>query len=323
MDLLKVVKEKSLSLKDADFFQAIKAVIHHIEIAEKHFDQASIDAEYLYTDVIYRTNQAFEGAMKEAYRVFTGKDPSKKTPSQIEKHLEDGGILKDRVLAQFKNYREDWRNKSTHDYQLFFSSQEALLAIVSVTAFFSILLDQMLEKYSYEAERNRLTEVAGSLFSDITNYDSLDFMQQCVELMTHFASDFKLETRESAYPTEYEMLGKLSGFISAADPQIAISTDKAVEFGLSRMRLDLVLEKSGKTVIVELKRASKEWRRRVIEGIEQVKTYLAATELTEGIIFIPPREEQSEIEVAVRTYEQGNKALHIAIIAPGVLKDKM
>ncbi len=71
-------------------------------------------------------------------------------PFQIEKHLENEDLLKERVLNQFTNYRTEWRNKSTHDYQLFFASQEALLAIVSVSAFFNILLDQMLEKYSFD-----------------------------------------------------------------------------------------------------------------------------------------------------------------------------
>jgi hypothetical protein len=322
MDLLKLIKSKCISFRDTDSYQGIEAVIHHIEIAEKHFDQATTTAEYLYTDVIYRTNQAFEGALKEAYRVFTGEDPSKKSPFQIEKHLEGGKLLKERVLAQFRNYREEWRNQSTHDYQLFFSSQEALLAITSVTAFFSILLDHMLEKHTYETEKKRLADDAGLLFSDIDNYDALDFMQQSVELITHFAADFKREAKGLEYPTEYAMLGKLSGFIAAADPKIAIYTDEAIEFGTRRVRIDLMLKKGDKSIIVELKRPSTEWTRRVREGIEQVKGYLAVAGSTEGIVFVPPRDDQATIEVSVRTYEEDNVVFHIAIIAPGMLHNK-
>ncbi|TOM29750.1 hypothetical protein CGH80_22565, partial [Vibrio parahaemolyticus] len=129
MDLLKIVKDKIIKFDGTDSKEGLEAVIHHIEIAERHFENGGKMDEYLYTDVIYRTNQAFEGALKEAFRSFSSNEPAKKTPAQIEKYLESNKVLKERVLEQFKNYRSEWRNKSTHDYKLFFSSQEALLAI--------------------------------------------------------------------------------------------------------------------------------------------------------------------------------------------------
>jgi hypothetical protein len=147
-------------------------------------------------------------------------------------------------------------------------------------------------------------------------------MQQSVELITHFAADFKREAKGLEYPTEYAMLGKLSGFIAAADPKIAIYTDEAIEFGTRRVRIDLMLKKGDKSIIVELKRPSTEWTRRVREGIEQVKGYLAVAGSTEGIVFVPPRDDQATIEVSVRTYEEDNVVFHIAIIAPGMLHNK-
>lgn len=318
MDLLTLVREKGKTFIDTDFYQGIEAVIHHIEVAEKHFEKGKSYGEYLYTDVIYRTNQAFEGALKEAYRVFTGNDPSQKSPYQIEQYLESNKLLKERVLAQFTNYRTEWRNKSTHDYQLFFSSQEALLAIVSISAFFNILLDQMVERYAHELEKRKLSKESYSLFQHVKNYNQLDFMQQCVELLTHFAASLQQDLKpNSKSPSEYEILGKLSGFISLTDPEIKITTEKFVYIGSIKMMLDLLLEKKGRSVIVELKRPSIEWARRVREGVDKVKSYLSAIDLTEGIIFVPPLNDKSPITVQSKTFVLNGRTLHLAIISPG------
>jgi hypothetical protein len=319
MDLLPLVKKKCEAFRGTESAQGLEAVVLHIEIAEKHFEKGKSSGEYLYTDVIYRTNQAFEGALKEAYRVLAGKDPSSKSPFQIEKHLETSTLLKERVLSQFTNYRTEWRNKSTHDYQLFFSSQEALLAIVSVSAFFSILLDQMLEKHAYEAEKARLTKMASELFSDVANYKELGFMQQCIQLLTHFSSDLKREIKGAESTTEYELLGKLTGFIAAADPEIKITTEKAISFGSRMMRIDLFLEKADRAVIVELKRPSIEWARRAREGVEQVKSYMTALGTSEAIVFVPPRSEDIQVNVADRSEVINGTPFHIAVVAPGVL----
>ncbi len=319
MDLLELIKSKVLPFEGTDSQQGLEAVVHHIEIAEKHYEQGKSAGEYHFTDVLYRTNQAFEGALKEAYRVLSGSDPSKKTLFQIEKHLENEDLLKDRVLNQFTNYRTEWRNKSTHDYQLFFASQEALLAIVSVSAFFNILLDQMLEKHSFELEHAKLSKVVQSLFSDVENYESMGFMQQCVELLTHFSSQMRRELNKDQVLTEYELLGKLTGFISAADPQIKISTEKAINFASGRLMLDLLLEKGDSSVIVELKRPSTEWRRRAHEGIEQLRHYLIAANLTQGIVFIPAYEKDMGHEITEKVIEAPNATLHIAVVGLSML----
>lgn len=138
MDLLKLVKDKCNYFSDTSTIQGLRSIISHIEIAERHFEKGKQGEDYLFTDVIYRSNQAYEGSLKEAYRVITDNQPEKLSTFQIEKYFENGTILKDRVLALFVNYRQEWRNKSTHDYTLYFSEQEAFLAIVNVYAFVTI-----------------------------------------------------------------------------------------------------------------------------------------------------------------------------------------
>jgi hypothetical protein len=99
MDLIELIKEKIEAFADVDSYVGLQSVISHIEIAERHFIMGKKGDDYLFTDVIYRTNQAFEGSLKEAYAVLTGKSPEKETPYQIEKYLESQQLLKERVCS--------------------------------------------------------------------------------------------------------------------------------------------------------------------------------------------------------------------------------
>ena len=138
MDLLKLIKDKCDYFSDTENFQGLESVISHIEIAERHLEMGKMGDDYFFTDVIYRTNQAFEGSLKEAHGIFTGNKLKNVTPFKIEQYLEQNNLLKDRVLSLFTNYRTEWRNKSTHDYELYFTEQEAFLAIINICAFFNI-----------------------------------------------------------------------------------------------------------------------------------------------------------------------------------------
>lgn len=319
MDLLKLIKSKTKSFEGTPSKQGLDAVVHHIEISESHFEQGKSNGEHLFTDVIYRTNQAFEGALKEAYRILSSEDPSKKTPFQIEKHFESNNTLKDRVLSQFTTYRTEWRNKSTHDYQLFFTSQEALLAIVSVSAFFSILLDQMIEKQSFDLEREKIARRAKGFFGDGKAYGSMGFMQQAIELLKLFVEELNEESVGASELKEFELQGRLAGFITAADPNIEVMTECPIDYGSGRLHIDMLLKKGDGRVIVELKRPSAQYNRRAREAMEQIKHYLIASKIDKGIIFapslgVPAREEYRENFVDTPIGE-----LKIATLSPTML----
>jgi hypothetical protein len=149
-------------------------------------------------------------------------------------------------------------------------------------------------------------------------------MQQCIEILTHFNTELSRELNGREFPREYELLGKLSGFISAADPEIKIATEKAIDYASGKLRLDLLLEKDGTSVIVEMKRPSVEWKRRAREGLEQLRHYLIATKLVHGIVFVPAIEKGAKLEVTERTLEAPHGNLHTVIIgAPTMLNKKM
>jgi hypothetical protein len=85
MDLLDLIRNQVKTLPLGDHQPGLKSVLHHIETAYKHFARGQTDGdESAFTDTIYRTNQAFEGSVKEAYRVLAGRDPQKMRPFDIE-----------------------------------------------------------------------------------------------------------------------------------------------------------------------------------------------------------------------------------------------
>ncbi|MCX8711152.1 hypothetical protein J3U57_01285 [Gilliamella sp. B3464] len=321
MDLLKLIKSKTNYFRGTPSELGLDAVVHHIEISESHFELGKSNGEHLYTDVIYRTNQAFEGALKEAYRILTGEDPSNKSPFQIEKYFSSNSLLKDRVLAHFTTYRTEWRNKSTHNYQLFFSSQEALLAIVSVSAFFNILLDQMLEKQYFDIEKAKTEKRAKGLFGDSNIYGSLSFMQQVIELLKLFSMELKEEFEECVTLKEFELQGRFAGFISAADPEVEVLTDYPLSHSLGRFHFDMLLKKGNSHLIIELKRPQIEYQHRVKDGIEQLKHYLVASYISQGIVFVPAYVSKVKEDYQEYFIDEPSGELKIAAFTPAMLTE--
>ncbi len=147
-EIIVLLKDLGDDLKDIVF----SSVIAHIERAEAFFQKAEIEKDdQYYTDVIYRTNQAYEGILKITYMCFAGggdDDECNLSTYQIEQYLEKKQIFNERIKFAFALYRKKWRNPSVHEYGLFFSKIEALLAITNVTSFVYVLLNQLAERRS-------------------------------------------------------------------------------------------------------------------------------------------------------------------------------
>ncbi len=112
MNLLEQLTARIEALPQGTHSLGLRAVLQHVQVAISHLarGQKSGD-ETAFTDAIYRCNQAFEGSLKEAYRVLADKDPAKLRPYDIENHFQTAKILRPRVLSQFTTYRTEWRRK--------------------------------------------------------------------------------------------------------------------------------------------------------------------------------------------------------------------
>jgi hypothetical protein len=151
MDLVALLEESVAELPSGEYSVGLNAIVRHVKAAIRHLERDRIVDPDTCTDAIYRMNQAYEGSLKEAYRVLAGKDPSGLSPFQIENYLESNNVVRPRVLTQLIRYRQDYRNPSTHDYKLDFDADEALLAITSVCGFAKLLFNQIKSKLASNA----------------------------------------------------------------------------------------------------------------------------------------------------------------------------
>ncbi len=308
MDLVDTLRNKIDALDDGEHISGIKATLGHIEVAIRHLARGQNDGdETAFTDVIYRTNQSFEGGVKEAYRVLTGHDPHKKTPYQIEQYLEKNTVFRERVLDQFSTYRTKWRNPSTHDYKLYFDESEAFLAIVSVSAFACLLSDQIAEKLAFKASK-AATKSQVQLSSREATDDKL--FKRASELVLKFAANYA-GVRPTGAMTEALLTGSLHGAIASAMPDVDVIVEPKLS-SHSSYRADMVLRKGDETLLVELKRFSKN-RDRVVAGREQVEEYMQVSGINQAfLVFIPEKPE----EIELLEYNAEESGAQIAIFLP-------
>jgi hypothetical protein len=285
MDLLELIKEKCDSFSDTDIIESHRNVITHIEVAEQHFHKGKMGDECLFTDVIYRCNQAFEGSIKEAYKVFTGKNTENRSVNSIEHYFEEEGILRNRVLSLFTNYRQQWRNESTHNYNLNFTSQEAFLALVNICAFFNILLDEMLIKKAYNKQKEEfsISNEALSLF-----FEETTLIGEVTQILLEFSKNIHSgETINRSY-MEMELIGSLSAYVSLVDKSLEATSGYSIIDDNFIGMPDIFIQKNKDTLLVEMKRLGSNIPFYREEAKMQLLRYMHASGINAGIVYIPP-----------------------------------
>lgn len=293
MDLLLQIKNKVNSNPDWKGARGIESVLTHIEIAERHHNRAKVERdEHLYTDVIYRTNHAFEGILKEAYVLLAGQSADKMSPYEIEEYLLANSALRPRVIDQLKIYRQNWRNPSTHDYQLFFSEQESFLAIVSVSAFVSILLDQMLERAAY---LNKLKALEGAAFmarDRIKDFETLPAIDKVWRVLASFADHYITNFRDMSVYSRSATTAQLAAFIEKVAPELSVEQEVRFGSGDQSVIFDLVVSDGDTKVAVETRepgsRDQSEANNASDAALRQFEKYLRLANLSNGTLFFLP-----------------------------------
>lgn len=301
MDLVDTLRKKIDVLDEGDYVPGLKAVLLHIETAFKHLSRGQdSEDDTAFTDSIYRTNQAFEGSIKEAYRVLAGQDPAKKRPYDIESYLEENNIFRTRVLSQLTTYRTEWRNPSAHDYKLDFDESEAFLAIVSVSAFSCLLLDQIAERLAYIRSQAEAEAQKGALAANLAATINADLLVRVTELISQFcAMHMPSVTTSFSRVSESQVVGALHGFLSSAAPELSVQTEARLDAD-KPFRADLLIERGDERVIIELKRRL--MRNNYQNVIAQIEHYLLISGIKNGILLYLPDapSEMDRIETTVR-----------------------
>lgn len=280
MDLQKIIRTNIDALPPGTTKTGLEAVLSHIEAAYRHLARGqSSEEESAFTDAIYRTNQAFEGGVKEAYRTLTEKDPKNTTPFQIEKYLEEEELFPERVLSQFTNYRMNWRNPSTHDYTLSFDETEAFLAIVSVSAFVKLLIDQITQQTAFEEARRDFA-------SDTQHIEPIDencLLDRVASLFDEFVTSYWSKSSAQQIETEMQLIGAATGYLSSVAPDLKWTAGHVIR-GETTHYIDLLIEDKNDKVIVELKRGKNSALQ--AQGIQQLRSYLTAASARNGLLFM-------------------------------------
>ena len=210
------------------------------------------------------------------------------------------------MLNQFSNYRTEWRNPSTHDYKLYFDESEAFLAIISVSAFACLLLDQIAAKIAFDSSK-AATEAQLQVSSEKAKNDTL--YHQASALIQKFASTTKVKLVTGPM-TEAVLLGSLHGAFASALPDVEVVLESLLS-PKSKYRADLILKKGNDRLIVELKRYSK--HRGLVAGREQVEKYLEVSGINQALlVFMPDMPE----EVEMLEYNSDRFSAKIGILLP-------
>jgi hypothetical protein len=278
MDLIQILRKRIEGLDEGPYTGGLRAVLQHVQAAANHLKRgAETPDETAFTDAIYRTNQAFEGSLKEAYRVLAGKDPDKTRPYDIENFFQAQAILRDRVLEQMSRYRTEWRNPSTHDYKLDFDEDEALLAIVSVCAFAIVLIDQIVEKVSFDRAKAAAPPA-------ILNTKPLADLVADSLLSFHLPPAVAEATRLTL--REVHVVGAVGGHLEATlPPESKILVEALLGLATDRLRADIIVERLGERVLLEIKLTKHGSNIRGL-ALSQVSRYIAVSGIREAIVFI-------------------------------------
>jgi hypothetical protein len=312
MDLIDTLRKKIVVLDEGDYIPGLKAVLLHIETAFRHLSRGQeSDDDTAFTDAIYRTNQAFEGSVKEAYRVLADQDPAKKRPYDIESYLEQKNTFRSRVLSQLTTYRTQWRNPSTHDYKLDFDESEAFLAIVSVSAFACLLLDQIAERLAFKRSQAEAEGQKAQLAVSLAQTMDADLLVRVTDLLTQFcAIHMPAVAASSGKLTESQVIGALHGFLASAAPELNVQTEALLD-KTKPFRADLLVARGDDRLVIELKRRL--MPQSYGNAIAQVEQYLFIGGVKSGILlFLPDAPSQMErIDTTV-----GGIDARLVILAP-------
>lgn len=257
MDILDILRRGLEALPGGDFEKGLRAVIRHIEMAVCHLEGGQSEGDpRLFTDAVYRCNQAYEGSIKEIYRVASGKDPAKIKTAKIEEYLEKESGVRQRIIAQLNRYRQEWRNPSTHDYTLDFDENEAFLAIVNIVAFAKLAIGQIGSMLAFK-EAQEASETIGAEMEPKGYKRGLPLAQSAAIGTAVWLADPPTTIRSADHPvSENAVASSVAGFLSGSEAR-DISTE--LERKISEdppVYADLFLRSGGQTVVAEFKQAS-------------------------------------------------------------------
>ncbi len=300
MDITNHIREQVLLIRRRTSKIDLSGLIVHLERAEYFYNEGRAKQDdNFFTDVIYRTNQIYEGALREAYNILSESVNEKINKKRIntidiENYFIKHDILNKRVVMFFGVYRENWRNESTHNYRLFFNESEALMAINTVSSFAYVLINQILEALAFQVEKTKNLN-ANKLIKQIHKSD-YSFEDKIISVINAFIAMNK-EIIENDDYREVEIIGLFNGFLNTIAKNIfQIRREPVIVASGQELRPDFILnQENNEHAIIEFK------SRRIEKDIDSVRSqmirYLMLSNINIGVIFYFKRINVDEVKI--------------------------
>lgn len=211
-----------------------------------------------------------------------------KTPYEIEEYLLNTSILKSRVVDFLKNYRREWRNPSTHDYKLFFSEQESYLAIINVSAFVSILVDQMVEKLTYSQKYVELESAAILAREGMQGFDSLAAIDKVYKILMSYSVYYIKNFEEMSKKERIHSNAEMAAFIQRVAPSFKVKIEPDFTLADKKVSLDFIVNADSEDVAIEARAPRPSDAGYDDAAINQLSEQLRETGIKNGVVFFYP-----------------------------------
>jgi hypothetical protein len=324
MDTIAIIRTKADRAENLGAKAGVGAVLKHLEMAERHFKVAvETGDDELFTDVIYRTNQVYEGMLREGYLVFAGSGARVGLKThELENYLRDNRILKERVVGAMEHYRKKWRNPSTHEHVISFSESEALMAMLSVTSFVALLLDGIIERLVFVRESKEIDADFGNIQERLTNVKNEPLVDRLGFVLPNFGERLKENPR-----SEIELVAQLRAYLAKVLPNAIVEPERSFTYRQEKVRVDLYVNDANETSIIEIKRYRRWTQRERDSAMLQVQRYLEASGVNSAFILAVPSQDAEpdpKLTINIVTVLRNDDGRYVVevMISPGVKKTR-
>lgn len=306
-DLIATLRKKTSALPPGDHLAGLQAVLAHIESAIRHLTRGRNDEDKTaFNDALYRANQAFEGSIKEAYRVLAARNPDGLRAHEIELYLQEHGVFRQRVLALFTHYRKEWRNPSTHDHVLTFDESEAFLAITSVASFACLVIDQIAETLALSEAGN------GHYRSAWTKFGSQHENQPArpIDVIGALLELFDYKSSSNPIRSESQLYAAIKAFFAEFMPQLEF-TEKAPFSHAGQSPTPIIAHVESHKILIVARCSNT--RGTVRNAMIEVEYCMAISQIPFGIIYVH-KPEVGELTLLIAESPAGE--VHLLIPEP-------
>jgi hypothetical protein len=165
-----------------------------------------------------------------------------------------------------------------------FDEGEAFLAIVSVSAFACLLIEQISERIAFLRSKEDAEASKASIRKRMASHKG-DLLERTVNLLKEFAR--LRHDSGSTLPriSGRQLMAALLGFLESASPDLHVASEVPLDVD-HRVRADFVVSDDESKLIIEVKGALS--RSRTYDGIVQLEQYMDLSGIRLGVLFFYP-----------------------------------